>query len=163
MKFEFRGPGAPKDIPAEIVGSELTRIARRDGGILPRVVVAEAEPQDAVLHSAFQWNNDLAAAEHRLAQARALVRSVVLLAQLERNETAPTVRAFVSIHNPEGETPQERLYKPVLEVLANPAEAEEVKRRLRHELLSLRRRYLDLIELNEGLRQAFNLAEAAIP
>ena len=158
MIYEYRGPGAPKNIPAAVAGAELTRIAHRDGGILPRVVVNESEPLDAPLHSAFEWNNDTAAEGYRIEQARRLVRSVVLVPQPERNETAPVVRAFVSIY----ETTNTRHYKPMLDVLASPVEAAQVKSRLRNELLALRRRYLDLIEMDEGMRQAFDMTEQAV-
>lgn len=161
MKFEFRGPGAPRQIPAEMVGQELTRIYKRDGGIEASAVVDEARPFDAPLHSAFEWDDTLAAEEYRQQQARQLVRAVVLVPEIERNETAPVVRAFVSLHNPAGDTHQARHYKPTLEVMANPVEADEVKRRLRNELLKLRQRYVDLIELDESLAGAFHALEAA--
>lgn len=161
MQFEYRGPGAPKDIPAEITGSELTRIAQRDGGISPLAVLDESRPDFAPLHSAFEWDDGVAAEEFRQQQARQLIRAVVLVPQPERNETAPVVRAFVSLHNPAGDTPQARHYKPTLEVMANPVEAEEVKRRLRNEVIKLRARYLSILELDESLATAFTALEAA--
>jgi len=162
MKFEYRGPGAPKDIPAGVTGAELTRIAERDGGIVPSAVVEEARPEDAPLHSAFEWDDSIAAEEYRQQQARQLVRAVVLVSEPERNETAPVVRAFVSIRNTAGATPQSRLYKPTLDVLANPDEAEQVKRRLRNEVIALRQRYMSLLELDESVSGAFQVLERAV-
>ena len=103
MQFEFRGPGAPKGIPAALVGAQIQALYERDGGVTPAALVDEARPPAAPLHQAFEWDNGAAAEQYRQVQARQLVRSVVLAPQPERRETAPVIRAFVSVHRPDGE------------------------------------------------------------
>ena len=152
MIYEFRGPGAPQGIPAPVVGAELQRIYREEGSITAASVVDAARAPDAVLHTAFEWQDDLAADRYRESQARALVRAIVLVPEPEKGEVAPLIRAFVSLSAPD--SPRTRFYKPMLEALSDPVEAEEVKTRLRHELLNLRRRYMDLLEVTEIMQVA---------
>jgi hypothetical protein len=161
MIYEFRGPGAPKDIPAHQVGAELTRIYERDGGITPATVVDEARPPMALLHDAFEWDDSVAAERYREAQARQIVRSVVLVSEPEKRESAPIVRAFVSLSAPKPGAAQARIYKPTLDALNDPAEADDVKRRLRHELLALRRRYMDLLDVSDMIQAVHEVMAVA--
>lgn len=72
-------------IPAQTAGEELDRIRRRDGHIAPRVVVDEARPEDAPLHPAFEWRDEVAAENWREHEARQLVRQVrVITPPVER-------------------------------------------------------------------------------
>ena len=149
MIYEYRGV-RPEGISAEVAGAELTRIYRDGGGISPSAVVDAARAPDALLHPAFEWDNDEAAEKYREQQARQLVRSVVLVSDPAKGEQAPTIRAFISLTVPE--EPRKRLYKPTMEALENPEEAEQIKRRLRNQLLSLRRQYMDLIDIGEMMQ-----------
>ena len=154
MIYEFRGPGALKGYTATEVGQELNRIYERDGRIEPRTIVDEARPDMSALHNAFEWDDGVAAERFREVQARQIVRSIVLVAQPERHETAPTIRAYVSLAAPTPDSQTHRIYKPAMEALRDPRETEEVQRRLRRELLSLRQRYLDVLEISEILQAA---------
>ena len=161
MIYEWRGPGSPAGIPATVAGDELTRIYTQRGRLTPSAIVEESASPGAPLHGAFEWDDSLAAIKHREQQARMIVRSVVLVSQPEKNESAPIVRAFVSLSAPEGGSA--RFYKPTLAALSDPNEAEQVKSRLRHELLGLRRRYMDLLEIEElhaAVNAAFELTTA---
>lgn len=159
MIFEYKGPGAPKGIPAQATGAELQRIYSQRGELSPSAIVDESRAPGALLHSAFEWDDEEAAERFREVQARQIVRSVVLVSQPEHNEMAPMIRAFVSLSAPTADGPARRVYKPTMEALTNPLEADEIKRRLRHELLALRRRYMDLLEVDEivnAIQQAFS-------
>ena len=149
MIFEFRG-FSPKGFSAQAVGTELSRIYQTHGGLTPAAVVDEAREPTALLHNAFEWDNDVAAEGYRQSQARAVIRSVVLVSEPEKGEQAPIIRAFVSLSDP-ANGQAARVYKPTIEALSDPASADEVKRRLRHELLALRRRYMDLLDVGEML------------
>lgn len=162
MRYEFQGPGSPKNTPVEVTVRELDRIKERDGGISPVVVVEESRPEDAPLHPEFEWDDPIAAQKYREVQARQIIRSVVLVSQPELNETAPVIRAFVSVHNPAGNKPQSRLYKPTLDVLRDPDESEQVKKRFRNELLAMRQRYMALLETDEALQATLNQLVEAI-
>lgn len=153
MRYEWQGPQAPKHIAVDDAVREITRIQQRDGGATPAALVEESRPPMAPLHTAFEWDDSVAAEQYRQEQARQVIRAVVLVPEPEKREQTPVVRAFVSIANPAGPNPQSRMYKPVLAVLENPAEADELKRRLRNDLLRLRQRYLNIIEMDDMLKE----------
>lgn len=152
MLYQYRGPGARRDIPAEVVGEELQRISAQHGELTPAGVVEESRPEVAPLHPVFEWDDALAAEEYRKAQARQLVRAVVLVPDPRKGEGTPTIRAFVSVTKPGS---QERTYKPIVEALQNPEDAAAIKARLLKELLALRSRYVDLMEFDEQISASF--------
>ena len=74
---------------------ELEAIAFRAGGLLkPIDVVQAAAAEDHPLHECFNWNDSSAANEHRLDQARTLIRSVRVDVP---KALGVTVQAFVSL------------------------------------------------------------------
>lgn len=84
-------------IAPQVIGEELERIRVKDGGELRTAAVVDAaRPEAAPLHPAFEWDDEAAAEEWRLHQARNLVRSVVII---NRNEAGEEERApaFVNI------------------------------------------------------------------
>jgi len=69
----------------------------RDGKLTPETIVAEAV-SDPLLHAELCWDDAVAGHQHRLEQARKLIRSVRWrYADPTENEPPKTVRAFVSV------------------------------------------------------------------
>lgn len=65
---------------AKEVIAVLNRIIERDGRVTADAVLSEAEKDPgSMLHRFFEWNDTAAATQHRLHQARQLVRSVIFL------------------------------------------------------------------------------------
>lgn len=90
-------PGSNRwGLPAQLVGEALADIETRDGRVTPTVVVDNARPVDAPLHKAFDWNDETAAENWRLEQARHLIRAVAVR-QIGDHSPPEPVRAFVSI------------------------------------------------------------------
>lgn len=75
-EYTFRTGARVANVKAQAVGKELDRIRARDGQLKTEVVVTEAKKVKNPLHPAFEWNDQLAAHEHRLNQARLLIRSI---------------------------------------------------------------------------------------
>lgn len=72
---------------------ESIRLRNPDGLLLPADVVQEARNPNHVLHSDFLWDDSAAAEQHRLSQARRLIRVFVTTVP---NVDKP-VRAYVSV------------------------------------------------------------------
>ncbi len=142
MKYEFQGPNAPKNLTPDVVVRELSAIHTENEGIRPAAVVERAKPKGAPLHDAFEWDNRAAADQHRLTQARQLIRAVVSIPEPERGESFTPIRAFVSVTTPENR----RVYRPLLVAVSNPDEREQLKRRMRREWTALKLRYEALLE-----------------
>jgi hypothetical protein len=68
-------------VSAQVAGQELERLRKADGRVNAAEIVAAAAPEDAPLHPVFEWNDSLAAQQHREHQARCLVRRVQVLTE----------------------------------------------------------------------------------
>ena len=60
------------------IRDELERIYETNGVLTPEAVVDDARPDDAPLHSHFEWDDALAGEQYRLVQARHLIRAVTV-------------------------------------------------------------------------------------
>lgn len=69
--------GCSYPVPAEIASGELRRIEAEEG-LTAGAVVDASRPKDAPLHPCFEWHDRTAAEKYRLAQARNLIRAVVV-------------------------------------------------------------------------------------
>ena len=102
--YSYRHRHAFKHVSPDVAGPELARIADRDGSLSPVVVVNEARPDDAPLHPAFEWQDEVAAEEWRRHQARNLIAAV----QVIETEGEPPRMAYVSVAADDGA----RTYQP---------------------------------------------------
>lgn len=94
--------------------SALRRIAKKSGGVLlPEVVVEEARPTTSVLHGQFCWDDDEAARQYRIWQARMLIRTTVHYIDIKGDKRP--VRVFVSL-TPDREE-EGGGYRDIVEVL----------------------------------------------
>ncbi len=64
------------NVEAQDAGEELERINEKYGQTTASNVVDESRPEKAVLHEAFEWDDEVAAEEHRKTQARSLIKTV---------------------------------------------------------------------------------------
>ena len=132
IRFRSGRPvGTPTTFTAEFVHAELEAIRERKGGRLrpPDVVKASTAP-DSPLHPAFEWNDAKAAHQHRLDQARRLIRSVIIVRPDE-----PQVPAFlhVKVETPSG---QERFYQNSDVIVERPDEYAAAIRALKRHVLT---------------------------
>lgn len=93
----------------ELVTEKLAELAKKNGGRLtPNVVLEEAKDRDSVLHNLFEWDDTLAAHQHRIYQARQIITSVRVVITTENRkistvyyvrdpEAEPTEQGYVSI------------------------------------------------------------------
>jgi hypothetical protein len=90
--YVFRNGTRISGVDAQTAGDELARIQSRHGQITAPLVVDEARPDEAPLHPVFEWNDAVAAEQHRQHQARTLIRSV----QIEQADEPP-LPAYVHV------------------------------------------------------------------
>jgi hypothetical protein len=99
-------------IDAETAGLELARIHSEHGRLTPYLVVNEARPEDAPLHPAFEWRDDIAAEEFRRVQARSLIKTVEVIKP--DKDDRPTEPAYVKVASSPAR------YEPPAEVVKSP-------------------------------------------
>jgi hypothetical protein len=93
--------GFYKSIPAQVAGEEIERIRKECGEFFqPETIVDAARPEDAPLHPAFEWNDDVAAEEYRKEQARKLINHIIIIEPGKPSDEC--FRAFVSVQTDAG-------------------------------------------------------------
>lgn len=108
--FKFRAGTRIKGLAASAAAAELERVRAERGGLTPEAVVEAAADATNPLHPAFEWNDSKAAHEHRLGQARGLIRAVITV---EAGKTDAPLYVHVSVDN-------ERQYLPAAVVASSP-------------------------------------------
>lgn len=124
---------------AEEIVAELQALEHERGGIMPKDVVELARDPESPLHGHFEWDDTLAADQHRLAQARMLIGSVRV--KLEEAPYRSPMRAFVHLDKPHPH------YESAHLAMRNEEKREMILSRAMSELGSFRRRYAELTEL----------------
>lgn len=75
--YAYRRAARNRAVPADVVGEELINIWKSSGEQLePATVVASARAETSPIHPCFEWRDHVAAEQHRLWQARELIKSV---------------------------------------------------------------------------------------
>lgn len=128
-----------------IIAAELKRLAAEHDGVLqPETVVAAASDPDSPLHAQFEWDDTKAAAEHRLWQARTLIRRVIV-----EYEKAPGERAehqlFVSITTDRAK--EGGGYRVLTDVLSDEDLRQQLLIDARREMATFRSKFAKLTEL----------------
>ncbi|MCM0751538.1 hypothetical protein DEA98_10040 [Brucella pseudogrignonensis] len=156
--------GANTSAP-ELVGEHLETIRKaKDGKLTPDDVVADARNPNSPLHSFFEWDDSAAAHEHRLRQARQLIRTVVV--RYQEVESKEPIRAYVNVRSPISDNRNEpdsdeprQYYTDTVEALSAPDMRRAVLLRAKSELDAWRKRYADLEELSIVVRTITKMSE----
>jgi hypothetical protein len=146
--------GLHTDEEAQRIG-ELLDKRFRDGPIDPEAIVKMAQSSRSPLHRYFDWDDARAAHEHRLAQARGILRSIAVIRFTASGEQR--TRAFHNV-TLRGQGRAERAYVSERVVWASPELADQIVVRAERELLGWQARY----EQYQKLRGAVELVAAAV-
>jgi hypothetical protein len=140
-------------VDPEIVGKALGQISAKNGGRLrPAHVVDAARPPRHSLHRHFIWDDRKAAELHRLDQARALIRSIVVVDD-DADDDDQSRPAFVSV------VQDGRAYRAIDEVLRSPDLQLRLLQRALDELRAFERRYHRFEDICTLVRPARTRAE----
>ena len=140
----------------QTVGETLEALRTRNGGQLtPEDVVVEAAKRRSVLRSYFEWDDTEAARQHRLSQARYLIRAVVVCPAQDEPPFEP-VRAFVCVGGCDEEAP--RSFTHICQAMRDEKLRDQVLERARAELVAWRKRYADL----KAFAKVFEVVDAML-
>jgi hypothetical protein len=140
------------------IKSELEKIRKKntEKKLLPDDVVDAAAHPDHPLHGDFNWDDTSAAHEHRLSQARELIRCVIL----EDDATGKKMPAYVSLMDDRKE--KHGGYRSTEEVVNSPAHLAALDRTAKSELQSWTRRYQMLTGLVADVAAAAGIKAPAL-
>jgi hypothetical protein len=131
--------GASKD--AKAVGAHLEMLRKKSKGELtPEDVLADAKHNNSPLHSFFEWDDSAAAAQHRLQQARGLIRAVVAV-YVQPDKPAVRQRAYVHIAEPSAPH-----YREASHAMSQTKTRDMVLKQALSELHAWKKKYSDLQE-----------------
>lgn len=106
-------------------------------------VVKVSKPKEAVLHDDFEWNDEKAACEYRLNQARKIMQSLIVIPEVENGEQQEPVRAFFKI---ETDSPT---YQSIVTIMQTPSQKDMLLKLALKELKAFREKYKRLKELSD--------------
>lgn len=125
----------------KVIGEHLALLAaEHKRELTPQDVLDDARKHNSPLHQFFEWNDGVAAEQHRLEQARGLIRSVVAIYV---REDKPAVRTRAFVHVPEPGAPH---YRTADHAMSQEKTRKMVLRRALTELQAWRKRYKDMQE-----------------
>lgn len=130
----------------QAIGAAIDVLNKRKSGATPDALVEFARKPSSPIHRYFEWNDKVAAAAHRLSQARYYLRSIVVEWVTEDGEQFK-VRAFNPIVNAGGEV----RWPPLRESIQRDGETEELLERAKGELRAFRIKYARLRVLADGV------------
>ena len=122
-------------VGAQIAAERLNKIKKSYGSITPHAVVDDAADPRSPLHPCFEWDDEIAAENFRLVQARKLIGSIVV-AEIDDEIVAAETRAFVHVT-----VDNNVRYEPIQIAMANNAMRDEVLSRAKREIKLWRARY----------------------
>lgn len=133
-------------VDAQKAGEELERIQNKYNGILPKTVVDESRPEDAVLHNCFNWNDADAAEKYREIQAKEIIRNIVVIKVDEVEQEITPIRAFVSVADEDEERPK---YISINKAMSEPDYQEQILQTALKELLAFKQKYQGLLQFKK--------------
>jgi len=123
-------------ISAKVVAECLEEIRLgHDGKLRPPDVVDAARPEDYPIHPHFEWNDSVAAEEHRLWQARQLIRSVRV--EIQEKEVA-------QYYNVRIEPREDSYYVPAEVIVEQPDQFQKALEQLLEKLEGAKRSLAEL-------------------
>jgi len=129
----------------QVVGLHIEKLRQERGGYLkPEDLLADATTKDSPIHTCFTWNERQAAYQHRLNEARWLLRNLTVTRVFVNHkviETAPQ-RPFVRVVDR-----NEDLFTSIDDAMSKESERRQLVERALAELKGWRRRYGTLKEL----------------
>lgn len=127
----------------DAIRAELERL--KSGGVIrPVDVVEAARDEESPLHDWFQWDDDEAAHQFRLLQARNLLRVYV---NVEPSKDSEPVRAFVSLTSDRAK--EGGGYRALAEVMGDDAMREQLLRDAFVQFRNMQKRYQHLKQLSK--------------
>lgn len=130
------------------VGAELETIYEEHGKLTPLLIVEDARSPERETHQLIEWDDSVAAASHRLEQARYIMRNIIIIhsepAVEESEQKIIKFRAFENVDVEEG-----RYFMPMQVAVSREDTRSYMLTQALRALASFRRKYGMIEELAE--------------
>ena len=115
--------------------------------LTPELVVDAARPEDSLIHDQFEWDDQVAGEQHRLSQARRLIRTIKVTYAKDLDGTARQVNRYQSTRV--DAAPGSRVYRDVGDIVQNQLEYQMLLRQMEIDWARFQRRYSHLKEFHD--------------
>lgn len=142
MIYEWRNgyPGS-RGVDAQVAGEICETIRKRCGGkLMPRDVVEEAANDKSPIHPVFEWDDEKAAEEFRLEQARSMLRSIFV----KISEADELINQYVNVRFAD----DDRCYVGIQQAVQDPEMRKQLLDQALREIVAWRKRHRQLKELS---------------
>jgi len=135
-------------VDAAVAAGVIDGVRKKHGGdVTPAALVEAAKPKRSPIHGEFEWDNDTAGLLWREAQARLMIRAIVIKTETDK-ESPIQFRKYELQRLPGTENkPSRNVYRTVEDIMADPNARAELLARALRELIAFRNRYKGLQEL----------------
>lgn len=117
--------------------------------LVPKEVVNYARQNvNSELHKGFEWDDDKAAEEYRLIQARQIIYNI-RVTQLKPEDTDTENKVYNVVISPYTHLPGEEGYKSTVEVYQNENDYRKLKEKAYRELLYFQEKYKNIVEFKK--------------
>ena len=155
-QYGWKLPQLYSSVDPQVAGEFIQGMQCRRGEVLPHYVVEESRPEEAILHSCFEWQDDIAAEKYREEQARSILRNIIVYQEIPESVTDKKVvqvveslpqpaytRAFVNVKQ------QGSKYVSMETAMSDEDLRRQLVARALEELTWFRRKHAELSELAE--------------
>lgn len=160
MIYKFKQGHTLRGIDAQTLGDELERIRNaNDGRLSTKSVLEWAAEDDCPIHRCFTWDNEKAAEQFRLSEARMLIKSVVVVNPDTETEAPAFWNVSIKTSAAKHASQDDRYYQSASVIASSPREFQAALNGMVSELTSARKGIEDLVALaprgdKRGVREA---------
>lgn len=141
VRYTWR-PGSQIRIDPGKAGREMEAVRREnDGALTPQSLLERARSANSAVHDHFEWDDGIAAEQHRLSQASDLIRAIAIDITRSNVEPPKPIRAFVSV-----ERQGVRSYTSTVHALSDADLRRQVLEKAFADLEVWRQKHADLVE-----------------
>lgn len=148
MVYQWK-TGSRHKVSAAVAAEVMDRLAEEDR-LNAQELVEESRPEDAPLHSEFEWDDSVAAEKYREEQAGALIRHLVV--RIEANDQEYPTRQYFMIQ------PEAKIYEPIQVILKDEDKTDLLLEQAKRELRAFKAKYACLKELAEVIKAIDSVA-----
>lgn len=139
--------GRSWNVSAQKAGERLKEIEERDGFVTPQAVVEDARPEDSLLHSVFEWDDEKAAEAYRIHQAGSFIRCIVVVPE-KGDAVKEPAKLFVNTSPTNDGQKKAGIFIDFHSAMENPASRSVILSNAKHEMLLFKKKYSQLKELS---------------
>lgn len=139
--------------------ANVNDVVRELGGatksVTPEEVLRIAKSEDSCMHNLFEWDDAIAGEKYRITQAQMMIRCIVVNRYDDtNNKVSEPVRVF------EVDSSRTSTYVPTKLIVKIEDEYQQLLKRAKAELMAFRKRYSNIVELEELFNDIDSLLSA---